>query len=641
MSLMRKPSWTGTRLVHPDYDDHYGLDDGGLSEAAHVFVDSARLVDRFSAMQPGDRFVVGELGMGAARNLLAVWRCFETHAPARATLDIYTLESHPPAWNDALKAIVAMWDRTSTELQTKFEGLVDRLQRLQDTWPTSLPGWSRLDTGTDQVRLQVGVGPAEATLPWAHFTADHWMLDGFSPTVNPELWSAELLAQVARHTRHGGTAVTYSAAGQVRRALQTAGFSVDRVPGHGRKREMLVGTLTTTVPGPTSRLRLPWPVPRQPGRIVVVGAGIAGTSMARRLAEEELEVTLLEAEFPGAGASGNPWGLLQPLPNLGGSPVGDWTTRGFVWTRAWALRMGLPLQPLQVARYGASDRAAYVDRLRTELPWGDVLEAGTDIDNAPPGAILGIRTAAMAPPIRWCQLLADHPSIRMRKGRVVGLEEVDGSWRLTLADGDVLGADTVVLANSTQARDLLPALDLHPVRGQLATLEPTEQSRDQQRALCGSIYLLPARDGTHVLGATYDRDDPDPSVRAADTAHLLGELGRMLPGALGDPPVVTGARVSWRGVTPGRLPFVGPVDTPTGVADSLEPRKATRPSFSPTALRPGLWVSVGHGSRGLCGGPLAAHLLAEAILGRRPPLPDATLDAVHPSRVTVARLRRR
>jgi tRNA 5-methylaminomethyl-2-thiouridine biosynthesis bifunctional protein len=92
---MRKPSWTGTRLVHPDYDDHYGLDDGGLSEAAHVFVDSARLVDRFSAMQPGDRFVVGELGMGAARNLLAVWRCFETHAPARATLDIYTLESHP------------------------------------------------------------------------------------------------------------------------------------------------------------------------------------------------------------------------------------------------------------------------------------------------------------------------------------------------------------------------------------------------------------------------------------------------------------------------------------------------------------------------------------------------------------------
>jgi tRNA U34 5-methylaminomethyl-2-thiouridine-forming methyltransferase MnmC len=51
------------------------------------------------------------------------------------------------------------------------------------------------------------------------------------------------MAEVARHTAPGGTFATYTAAGHVRRALADAGFSVDRRPGHGRKRHMAVGVL--------------------------------------------------------------------------------------------------------------------------------------------------------------------------------------------------------------------------------------------------------------------------------------------------------------------------------------------------------------------------------------------------------------
>jgi len=635
---MPTPTWTGRRLVHPDYDDHYGLDDGGLSEAAHVFIDSAHLPARFEALESGQTFTIGELGMGAGRNLLAVWTCFERHAPPDARLHIHTHESCPPAWNDVHDAVVAMWERTPPGLRRRFDGLPGRLEALADTWPTPLPGVSVLLDG--RVRLTAWVGAAEETLPWADFVADHWLLDGFSPAVNPAMWGPELLAEVGRHTRKTGTVSTYSAAGHVRRALDAAGFDVRRVPGHGRKRQMVVGDKRTHADQVRPPLRLPWPEARPPRRIAVVGAGIAGTSMARCLAEEGLDVLLLEAEAPGAGASGNPWGLLQPLPNLGASPVGDWTTRGFVWTRAWAQRMGLPYEAVSVARYGAADRHAYVDKLRDTLPWGDVLEPGHQIDNAPPGAILGIRAAAVAQPRRWCEQLVDHTRIHLQRARVVDLLRHSAGWRLALDQGGKHDVDTVVLANSTAARQLLPALDLHPVRGQLVQLAATDESLRQQRALCGSIYLLPAREGTHVLGATYDRDDPDPTVRAADTARLLAEL-EAVSDAFGARPEVVGARVSWRGVTPGRLPFVGPVDTADGVRDSLAPRKSTRPSFPPTALEPGLWVSVGHGSRGLCGGPLAAHALTEAILGRRPPVPPSTLDAVHPSRVTVARLRRR
>ena len=82
------------------------------------------------------------------------------------------------------------------------------------------------------------LGDARETIARSGIRADAWFLDGFSPAKNPELWGAALLAQVARHTRPGGTAATYTAAGFVRCALSDAGFTVTRIPGFGRKRHM-------------------------------------------------------------------------------------------------------------------------------------------------------------------------------------------------------------------------------------------------------------------------------------------------------------------------------------------------------------------------------------------------------------------
>ena len=84
------------------------------------------------------------------------------------------------------------------------------------------------------------VGDARDTVPDWDGRADAWFLDGFSPAKNPELWGADLMAEVARHTAPGGTAATYTAAGFVRRGLEAAGFDVTRVPGYGRKRHMTV-----------------------------------------------------------------------------------------------------------------------------------------------------------------------------------------------------------------------------------------------------------------------------------------------------------------------------------------------------------------------------------------------------------------
>ena len=89
------------------------------------------------------------------------------------------------------------------------------------------------------LEAEIIIGDARSTLPQWSGKADAWFLDGFSPAKNPELWEEDILVAVADHTKVGGTAATYSAAGHVRTKLANAGFEVDRIPGFGRKRHMV------------------------------------------------------------------------------------------------------------------------------------------------------------------------------------------------------------------------------------------------------------------------------------------------------------------------------------------------------------------------------------------------------------------
>jgi tRNA U34 5-methylaminomethyl-2-thiouridine-forming methyltransferase MnmC len=106
-----------------------------------------------------------------------------------------------------------------------------------------LAGWENRQSSIDlgAVHLDIIEGDARETLPGWTGLADAWFLDGFAPAKNPGLCAADLMASVGEKTAQGGTFATYTAAGHVRRALEQAGFAVERVPGFGRKRHMSVG----------------------------------------------------------------------------------------------------------------------------------------------------------------------------------------------------------------------------------------------------------------------------------------------------------------------------------------------------------------------------------------------------------------
>ena len=124
------------------------------------------------------------------------------------------------------------------------------------------------------------------------------------------MWSLPLFEELARLSEPGTTLGTWCAAGHVRRALSTAGFEVKRVAGHGKKRHRTVGEFSAsraTQLAPWLR----WPAAPQ-GPVLILGAGLAGCSLAAALARRGREVCVYDPKGIAAGASGNPVGLVQP-----------------------------------------------------------------------------------------------------------------------------------------------------------------------------------------------------------------------------------------------------------------------------------------------------------------------------------------
>lgn len=64
--------------------------------------------------------------------------------------------------------------------------------------------------------------------------------DAFSPSVQPEIWEQEIFRKLYDALEWQGVLVTYSASGNVKRALTQAGFSLEHPAGPKGKREITV-----------------------------------------------------------------------------------------------------------------------------------------------------------------------------------------------------------------------------------------------------------------------------------------------------------------------------------------------------------------------------------------------------------------
>lgn len=632
-------------------DIYYSPQDG-LAETRHVFLAGNDLPERWRDRK---HFVIGETGFGTGLNFLATWQSWRETAAGEASLDYLSAEACPLSTEQLAQALAG------------FPELAGLAAELLAHYPPQLPGFHRLLLDGGRLRLTLLFGDAAEAYARLDGRVDAWYLDGFAPARNASMWTPALFTQLAAHSAPGATLATFTAASAVRRALEDAGFTVTKRPGFGRKREMITARIETASPPKT---QTPWfdsppPAPdAHEGDVVIIGAGIAGCSLAHALTQRGLPVTLIErAGEIAQAASGNPAGLLMPKLTADQSPSSRYYTEAYRYTLDLLARLAAAghrprWEATGVLQLGFHEtvRRSHARVARRALPaaFARVVHAAEATALAGQEMLEGglwFSQGGWIEPRSFCQaLLAACPDDRLRLIRhreAIQLARDGRQWSVRDIEGaEIARGSSLAICSGADTPALLPdiAADLVAVRGQITQLPATAQTGRLRCVLCYKGYLTPAIAGQHVLGATYDRADTALAVRAQDHRDNLDRLHRLFPAWWPDSDAdALPGRAALRSTTPDRLPLAGAVpETARLQQDYGDLWKGRKPDRYPSVTYAGgLYVSAGHGSRGLIGAPLAAEVIAAQILGEPLPLERELLEAIHPGRFLIRRMKRR
>lgn len=199
-------------LFVPELDEHYHSVKGARTESQHIFVDMG--LKHVQTDQPR----ILEIGFGTGLNAyLTLLTEQETGKPMHYT----GLELYPLPWE------------TIAELNYSNDPLFKKIHTTP--WEEEVeivPAFTLLKRNMDFTKLDKETGDSSYY--------DVVYFDAFAPEKQPEMWSHSLFDYLYKVMNTGAVLTTYCAKGIIRRSLQQAGFTVERLPGPpGGKREIL------------------------------------------------------------------------------------------------------------------------------------------------------------------------------------------------------------------------------------------------------------------------------------------------------------------------------------------------------------------------------------------------------------------
>jgi tRNA 5-methylaminomethyl-2-thiouridine biosynthesis bifunctional protein len=477
------------------------------------------------------------------------------------------------------------------------------IQQLIAQWPLLIPGFHSLPLD-DHTILTLVFGDVGSVLSSIHGRFDAFYLDGFTPDRNEVMWSLKTMQHLAGVAAEGAIASTWCVASSVQQALHEVGFDVTKRAGFGSNRESLLARWPAKLVDSSPRVE----------SVVVIGAGIAGASVARQLATRGINVILIEREQPASGASGNPVAVVRPEPGGVSNVIAEFSAAGVGWLQRWLTTHGesLPHDFCGAVRLLRDQRrhdklAAYAQTVPDEwLHELSVSEATKLCGQSVATEGFFLPQAGWVDPTALITALIDHPRIESRSAtEVKRLSPAStNEWCVELANDEKIFSRYVVLA--TAFAELSSNVDgIDSARGQLSVVAE-RVDKPLRTIVCRDGYVTPAINGMHTIGATMHIDG-DANPRPEDDRENFHRLQRLLSDFVSDASELLSGRVSWRATTQDRLPLVG-------------------------KIAEGLYASIGHGSRGVACAPWCAEFLVTQILDEPLPIGREWIERLHPLR---------
>jgi tRNA U34 5-methylaminomethyl-2-thiouridine-forming methyltransferase MnmC len=202
-------------LFVPELNEHYHSTHGAINESMHVFINAGL----HKALEGKQKINILELGFGTGLNVLLTFvevkrkDCFVNYSSYEAyPLEeaIYSKLNYPELIQDNVKDIFLQMHKAPWTIEFQVSGNFI-LKKIND----KIENFSEKSEKYDLIYF-----------------------DAFAPDVQKELWTEELFKNLYNAMNLGGILVTYSAKGTVKRALKSAGFELENLPGPAGKREI-------------------------------------------------------------------------------------------------------------------------------------------------------------------------------------------------------------------------------------------------------------------------------------------------------------------------------------------------------------------------------------------------------------------
>lgn len=589
------------------YGDVRHLHGDALAQARHVFLQGNDLPRRWAGR---DVFTVCETGFGLGDNFLALWRAWRDSAERPRQLHVVAFEAHPLSREDLATALAGL-----------DGALREQADALLQAWPPLLPGLHRLEFEGGRLTLTLAFGRAEYLARQVEARVDAFFLDGVAPQRNPAMWSRERFGQLVRIANQGATLATWCTVEEVRRKLADAGFLVSDEAGLDGRCSIVRAVLRPGLGRPLS------PTTRRDA-VIVVGGGLAGAGVAYSLALRGHAVTVLDPAFrngPAGSHEGHRSAAMTPALSRDDNPMSRLSRAGILLAGLrWRELPGVSEACGSLLRVAPAEVRSWRESLeKWKFPpdwasWCESADTASQCGLSLPEGGVWLPYGRLVRPARLVEAFLAGAGIEVRARRVVALERYAEGWQALSQDRTVLArADRLVLAagpgipgllaSAFPERDFPKLARLQRMGGQVAHFR-AGRLPSSHAIVAGAGYWLPADDGIHVGGSTYEFDQAvsEPTEAgfqavAEKVAGLLGVDSGILKAARAQPDGWAG----WRVALSDHLPVMGPADAEESV-----------------------WVAGAYGSRGLSWMTLAGERLAARLNGEPQVLERELLNAV-------------
>ncbi|WP_369310740.1 bifunctional tRNA (5-methylaminomethyl-2-thiouridine)(34)-methyltransferase MnmD/FAD-dependent 5-carboxymethylaminomethyl-2-thiouridine(34) oxidoreductase MnmC [Providencia rettgeri] len=659
-------SWNdeGTPMSE-QFADIYFSNQSGLEESRHVFLQGNHFPERFKT-HSNETCVIAETGFGTGLNFLVLWQSFaqfkaqNPQAPLKR-LHFISFEQFPLTKADLI-ASHRCWPE-----------LCELSDALCENWPPALAGNQRIILENGNVILDLWFGDVNEQISLLkdnlNNKIDAWFLDGFAPSKNPQMWSEHLFTTMAKLAREGATFATFTVAGFVKRGLQQAGFSLQKIKGFGQKREMLTGVLSEN----HYQYATPWNKRQpadNPNDIAIIGGGLASLTAAYFLRQRGANVTLY-CQDPriAQNASGNRQGAIYPLLTGANDPLERFFVSAFPFAKRFyhqlaASGIAFDGQWCGVTQLAYNDKIARKIAGMLETDWPEDFAVGKTRQQLKDICGIDVNydgihypSGGWLCPAELCESLycyLKNQGVQFYFNHdVTALVQNDNAWQLQIITSEQKELtpvhSTVVIANGHKLRQYPQTINLpiNPVRGQVSHIPTTPTLQQLKNVLCFEGYLTPA-DHTgkqHCLGASYQRSRLDLDYSEEEQQANRQKLIDNLPDVSWPQEIDISQQQSRQGircVIRDHFPLLGNVpnyEQHLAAYHDLQTKIGKKQPIEDAPVYPNLFIFGALGSRGLSTAPLCAEILASQIFGQPLPLDDETLAELNPNRFWVKKLR--